>query len=137
MFAERETLPKRIRQFSQKLIAFPLVCLLAGLLIRRLRKVLLAAALAGLAYAATQFNPSSLVLAHLLTWGVPGLLGVVFIWRVVIRRASIDRPAVEHASMATAAWALVALLGIGGCAATQTTAPLPDGDATQIMKRVD
>ena len=31
MFAERETLPKRIRQFSQKLIAFPLVCLLAGL----------------------------------------------------------------------------------------------------------
>ena len=31
MFAERETLPKRVRQFSQKLIAFPLVCLLAGL----------------------------------------------------------------------------------------------------------
>ncbi len=70
-------------------VIIPIVALLAtvaGVFLRKLRPLLIALGVAGLAYGAAQFEPGQIVLAHLLTWGIWAILFAWFIIHNVLRR---------------------------------------------------
>ena len=103
--------------------AVAVICLIGSLLRRRWRRVLLPIGVSGLMYAAAQFHTSTLWLAHLLTWGLPAILGLWFAWRVLWHRAAIGLRSAGPAAAATATCLLVALCA--GTADASQLAPAP------------
>jgi len=116
-----------------------LACVAIGLVWRRSRSVLLAVGLSGLIYAAAQFDvittdtlrlPVSLMLGHLMTWGLPVVLAMYLLWRCA---ASWMSRAVKPAA-ATAAVALAVLFGhADDTAAMEAKRPMD----INIIQRVD
>ncbi|XAL98947.1 hypothetical protein OT109_15335 [Phycisphaeraceae bacterium D3-23] len=106
--------------------ALSVAALLAGLLWRPGRAVLVALGLAGAIYTASRWPPLAEPLGHTLTWGVPALLLVVLLGLAARRLAKL-RPSV---SVGPAAASLsLALLGAVGCAqdeAVVVTPPIAD-----------
>ncbi|HUS57687.1 MAG TPA: hypothetical protein VM141_03465, partial [Planctomycetota bacterium] len=76
---------------------------------RMLRRLLAAAGLSGLAYGAAQFPDAAPVLCHVFTWGLPLLLVIWFLLRVV------RRGAVRIAAVPSVAAMLLAVMLLPGC----------------------
>ncbi len=94
-----------------------LLCLAAAIWWRKLRPLLLAIAGTGLVVAACQFPLTGRWLGYLLTWGLPAVLTVVYLWRLLRWQWS------GHAGSAALAAACFALMTFNGCAATPTVDP--------------
>lgn len=115
-------------------VVVPVVGLLAlGIALRgsRYRKVLAAAGLAALLYGACRLPVLSLAIGHLLTWGVPVMLVIAFVWHVVIPRLRRSDPMQAAAAATVLGLSFVVLTG---CSSTGTPPIIGEGT---LLERVE
>ena len=108
-----------------------LVCLaLAGVAapLRRVRRILAALGISGLVFGASQFDVLMTPLAHLFTWGLPAIVLLWFVARVLLGRGR------EALSPAAAAAALLLCAALAGCASKPQVLPIRSGF---VLDRVD
>lgn len=98
-------------------VAGPILLILtlaAAIRWRRLRKPMLAAALAVVLYGSAQFAVMTVPLGHVLTWGLPALLVLGFLWMRLLRPLLMHPPVPAAAAAALLLGAATLLSGCGG-----------------------